>query len=61
MPTLNIEGRRIRVDDSFLSLSPDQQNDAVDEIATSLRGSGHLPAPLSSPRPVTSSTGSVAV
>lgn len=44
MPSLNIEGRTVNVDDSFMKLSPDQQNDAVDEIATSMRTSGHLPA-----------------
>lgn len=36
MPTLNIEGRRVKVDDSFLALSPDQQNATVEEIARSL-------------------------
>ncbi|NEW95499.1 hypothetical protein [Rhodopseudomonas sp. BR0G17] len=36
MPTLNIEGRKIRVDDSFLQLSPEQQNATVEEIAKSL-------------------------
>lgn len=35
MPTLNIEGRNVQVDDSFLKLSPDQQNATVDEIAKS--------------------------
>jgi len=35
MPTLNIEGRSVQVDDSFLKLSPDQQNATVDEIAKS--------------------------
>ncbi len=33
MPVLNIEGKRVRVDDSFLQLSPDEQNRTVDEIA----------------------------
>jgi hypothetical protein len=36
MPTINIQGRKIKVDDGFLSMSPDQQNAAVDEIAKSL-------------------------
>jgi len=36
MPTLNIEGHRVRVDDSFLKLSPDEQNATVEEIASSL-------------------------
>ncbi len=38
MTTLNINGRRVTVDDSFLSLSPDQQNATVEEIAKSLGG-----------------------
>ena len=37
MPTLNIEGRRVKVDDSFLQLSPDQQNATVEEIASSFK------------------------
>ena len=41
MPTLNISGRRVTVDDSFLKLSPEQQNATVDEIARSL---GVIPA-----------------
>jgi len=36
MPTLNIEGKSVQVDDSFLKLSPDQQSAAVDDIAKSL-------------------------
>lgn len=36
MPTLNINGRRVKVDDSFLSLTPEQQNATVDEIASQL-------------------------
>ncbi|AZO57884.1 hypothetical protein EJ078_00045 [Mesorhizobium sp. M1A.F.Ca.IN.022.06.1.1] len=36
MPTLNIQGRKVQVDDAFLSLTPQQQNAAVDEIAKSL-------------------------
>lgn len=35
MATLNIEGRRVQVDDSFLKLSPEQQSATVDEIAAS--------------------------
>ncbi len=35
MPTLNIGGRRVKVDDSFLELSPEDQNATVDEIAQS--------------------------
>lgn len=36
MPTLNIEGRKVKVDDSFLNLSPEDQQKAVEEIASSL-------------------------
>lgn len=67
MPVLNVGGRRIRVDDSFLSMSPEQQNAAVEEIMTSLGGEisdeivpresrGPLPAPTAgalAPEPAT--------
>lgn len=43
MATLNINGRKVKVDDSFLSLTPEQQDATVDEIAASL-GTGE-PAP----------------
>jgi hypothetical protein len=36
MPTLNINGKRVKVDDSFLSLSPEEQDATVDEIAASI-------------------------
>lgn len=36
MPTLNIEGKRVKVDDSFLQLSPEEQNRTVDEIAAQI-------------------------
>lgn len=36
MATLNINGKRVKVDDSFLSLTPEQQNATVDEIASQL-------------------------
>ncbi|SHN66517.1 hypothetical protein [Bradyrhizobium erythrophlei] len=36
MPTLSIEGHSVNVDDSFLKLSPDEQNATVDEIHKSL-------------------------
>jgi len=35
MPTLNINGQSVKVDDCFLKLSPDEQNATVDEIAAS--------------------------
>jgi hypothetical protein len=37
MPTLNIEGRRVKVDDSFLQMSPDEQHAQVDAIAKQLK------------------------
>lgn len=37
MTTLNIEGRTVKVSDDFLSMTPEQQNATVDEIAQSLR------------------------
>lgn len=37
MPTLNIEGKKISVDDSFLQMSTEQQHAAVDEIAKTLK------------------------
>lgn len=36
MATLNINGKKVTVDDSFLSLSPDEQNATVEEIAGSM-------------------------
>lgn len=36
MTVLNIEGKKVTVDDSFLSLSPEQQADTVDEIASQI-------------------------
>lgn len=36
MPIIEVNGRKVEVDDSFLSMTPEQQNAAVDEIATSL-------------------------
>ncbi len=36
MATLNIGGRKVNVDDSFLQLPPDQQSATVDEIAASM-------------------------
>lgn len=36
MATLNINGRRVTVDDGFLQMTPEQQNATVEEIAASL-------------------------
>ena len=40
MPALEINGQRVEVDDSFLSMTPDQQAATVDEIALSLSRQG---------------------
>jgi hypothetical protein len=37
MPTLNIEGQHVKVDDSFSQLSPEDQHAAVDSIAQKLK------------------------
>jgi hypothetical protein len=47
MATLNIDGRSVQVDDGFLSLSHDQQNATVEEIAKSFG-----PKPLQEPEAV---------
>jgi len=45
MPLLNIEGRKVRVDDSFLDLSEDEQHAKVDMIAKKLKLSPSGQAP----------------
>lgn len=50
MATLNIGGRRVTVDDSFLSLSPEQQQTTVDEIEASF-GAGHSQEPAATATP----------
>lgn len=40
MATLTVNGRKVKVDDSFLSLPPDQQEATVNEIAASLGQGG---------------------
>ncbi len=45
MPTLTINGTKVQVDDSFLTLSPEQQNATVDEIAAHLQGQQAAPKP----------------
>lgn len=45
MATLNIEGRKVTIDDSFLKLSPDEQNATVEEIAKSLGAAPAASAP----------------
>lgn len=36
MPTLTINGKKVKVDESFLALTPEQQDAVVDEIAASM-------------------------
>jgi hypothetical protein len=48
--SINIEGRRVTIDDSFFSLPPDQQNATVDQIAKS---SAFQNMPLASGEPAT--------
>lgn len=43
MPTLDIGGRKVKVDDGFLQLSPDEQNATVEEIAKSLEVGAEQP------------------
>lgn len=47
MPTLNIEGRKVKVDDAFLQMSPEEQSRTVDEIASQL---GVAPSPQAAPK-----------
>ena len=46
MPMLQIEGRKVRVSDDFLKMSPDQQSAAVDEIAASIGIKAAEPFPV---------------
>ena len=43
MATLNIQGQKVTVDDSFLKLSPEEQHSTVDDIAKSLSGGASAP------------------
>jgi len=44
VPTINIQGQPVQVDDSFMKLSPEQQDETVDEIAREmLKDMGHQP------------------
>lgn len=45
MPVLEVNGQRVEVDESFLSMTPEQQNATVDEIARSLGSAPSAPAP----------------
>jgi hypothetical protein len=58
MATLNINGKRVKVSDDFLRMTPEQQNAAVEEIAGSI--GGQQPAPVQPPAatgPATPPTG----
>ncbi|MDQ0998081.1 hypothetical protein QFZ34_003263 [Phyllobacterium ifriqiyense] len=46
MPILDIQGKQVEVDDSFLRLSPEQQNATVDEIAEQIGIKPHQPVQL---------------
>lgn len=45
MATLNIEGKKVTVDDAFLTMSPEEQHMAVDQIAQQLKIQPKTPSP----------------
>lgn len=49
MAKINVNGRTVNVDDSFLSMSREEQNAVVDEIAATLSASAPQPAPAPAP------------
>ena len=49
MPVLEVNGREVEVDDGFLTLSPAEQERAVDEIAASLKGNASQDARPANP------------
>lgn len=49
MTTLNIGGKRVKVGDDFLKLSPEQQQATVDEIANQIGATAASPAPPAEP------------
>lgn len=51
MATLNIQGKRVKVDDAFLQLSPEEQAKAVEEIAGQIGVSAEQPAPSTDKAP----------
>lgn len=62
MATLTIEGREVEIDDKFLSMSPEEQNQTVEEIAQSLgmrpnKGAQPVPQKPQDPTPVEPSFG----
>ena len=52
MPILEVEGKRVEVDESFLGLSQADQEKTVDEIASSIRSSSPQPAAAKTSNPV---------
>ena len=52
MPTLDIGGRQVDIDDSFLKLSPAEQNATVEEIAKSIGAQPAAPAAPAAPAPM---------
>lgn len=44
MPVLNIQGKEVTVGEEFLSLSPEEQNDTVEEIASSMNLTPEAPS-----------------
>jgi hypothetical protein len=50
MATLNIGGQRVKVDDAFLSMTPEQQQQTVDEIAGQLGLEGEAPPGAPAPQ-----------
>lgn len=57
MATLTVNGRRVTVDDSFLSLTPEQQDATVDEIAATMNAA---PPPASIQPPTEGAAGEFA-
>lgn len=49
MAKINIGGKTVTVDDSFLSLPPEEQNAVVDEISATLSASAPQPTPAPAP------------
>lgn len=51
MATLNIGGKKVKVDDAFLRMSPEQQQATVEEISASLGPSAQQPMPSATQAP----------
>ncbi len=46
---IEVDGQQVEIDDGFATLSPEEQNATVDEIAASLKSAPN-PAPARCPR-----------